>query len=333
MIGYGTKANQQKVADAAAGKAPEKQGTIGKILHPSEYPVEAAAGSSMVGEAAAGVYGAELIRDHIPADFSKGWAIFLCELLAVYSYGNLLFTKEKKDPAKDKTGNEQSLMFAQSQSKPVGMIGKARAWMKEHPVIVSSIINIVVGITMMCFATGPAYFVGASILLAANVVQALLVKKRDFNVEGALEDRQAVGTLPVGAHTARVAGERQQRDAGEPGCGNGADMSGEEQIPIVDWESLLRQVDADLQILELVTGQLADGSDHYAYVSIPPSKYIAFKQAQANGQYDLADYGLILQHGPGLTPSAAVQKEMEEKYGADHHFEEELARLGATVEK
>ena len=217
MIGYGTKANQQKVADAAAGKEPQKQGTIGKILHPSEYPVEAAAGSSMIGEAAAGVYGTELIRDHIPADFSKGWAIFLCELLAVYSYGNLLFTKEKKDPAKDKTGNEQSLVFAQSQSKPVGMMGKAKAWMKEHPVIVSSIINIGVGITMMCFATGPAYFVGASILLAANVVQALLVKKREFNVEGALEDRKTAGALPVGAHTARVAEQRAQRDTGEPG--------------------------------------------------------------------------------------------------------------------
>ena len=110
-------------------------------------------------------------------------------------------------------------------------------------------------------------------------------------------------------------------------------MSGEEQAPIVDWEGLMKQVDADLQILELVTGQLADGSDHYAYVSIPPSKYIAFKQAQAAGQYDLADYGLILQHGPGLVPSAEVQKEMEEKYGADHHFEEELARLGAAQKK
>ena len=211
MIGYGTKANQQKAADAAAGKPPPKASIFGKIFHPSQYPIEAAAGSSMIGEAAAGVFGAEVIRhpalglvapDNTAADVAKhlhkGWAIFLCELFAVYSYSNLLFSKEKKDPAKDaeKSNGQSPLVFAQSQSKPVGIIGKTKQWMKEHPVIVSSIINVGVGITMMCFATGVPYFIGATILLAANVVQALLVKKREFNVEGALEDRKLAQKTP-----------------------------------------------------------------------------------------------------------------------------------------
>lgn len=99
----------------------------------------------------------------------------------------------------------------------------------------------------------------------------------------------------------------------------------------IDWDALLKQVDEDLQILELVTGQLPDGSDHYAYVSIPPSKYAAFKEAQAAGQYDLAHYGIILRHGPGLTPPDDVQKEMAEIYGADHHFEEELRAMSEQL--
>ena len=103
------------------------------------------------------------------------------------------------------------------------------------------------------------------------------------------------------------------------------------QEPELDWESLLRQIDTELQILELVSGQLADGSDHYAYVSIPPSRYVDFKHAQAVGHYDLAQYGTILRHGAGLTPPPDVQKEMEEQHGADHHFQEELEQLAKSL--
>jgi len=225
MIGYGTKANQQKEAEKAAGKAPEKSGVIDKILHPSKYPVEAAAGSSIIGEASAGAYGIELIRDALDPNHYKGWPLFICELFAVYSYGNLLFSKEKKEEKKeDSPGEKQSLVFAKSHSKQVGITGKAKQWMKEHPVIVSSIINIGVGITMMCYATGVPYFIGASILLLANVVQALLVKKREFNVEGALEDKKLQQQSPVqsasqqpavGSHTARLLTARTSREAGD----------------------------------------------------------------------------------------------------------------------
>ena len=96
-------------------------------------------------------------------------------------------------------------------------------------------------------------------------------------------------------------------------------------------EELLKQMDEDVQILTLVTGTLEDGSAHYAYISIPPSKYIAFKQAEAKGNYNLRDYGKVLHHGKGHS-TAAVQKQMEEQYGANHHFEEELEEMMAKMQ-
>ena len=92
-------------------------------------------------------------------------------------------------------------------------------------------------------------------------------------------------------------------------------------------QDLLRQMDEEVQILVLVTGTLSDGSEHYAYASIPPSKYQAFKAAEAKGNYDLAAFGNILRHGEGKTPPADVMQEMEEQHGADHMFEAELEAM------
>jgi superoxide dismutase len=98
-----------------------------------------------------------------------------------------------------------------------------------------------------------------------------------------------------------------------------------------DLQKMLEQIDEDVQILTLVVGQLADGRDHYAYVSIPPSKYEAFKAAEAKGNYNIAEFGKILHHANGREPTAAVKKEMEEKYGADHCFEENLQAMEKRI--
>jgi hypothetical protein len=89
----------------------------------------------------------------------------------------------------------------------------------------------------------------------------------------------------------------------------------------------LTQMDESMRILTLVKGTLADGSKHYAYVSIPPSRYQAFKEAETKGNYNLAAYGTILSHGKGSEPSADVKKRMEKDYGANHHFEKDLHEL------
>jgi hypothetical protein len=96
-------------------------------------------------------------------------------------------------------------------------------------------------------------------------------------------------------------------------------------------EEILWQMDEDVQILTLVQGTLADGGAHYAYVSIPPSKYMAFKQAEAKGNYNLRDFGKVLHHAKGK-PSAEVQKQMAEQYGADHRFEEEINAMVAKMQ-
>lgn len=95
----------------------------------------------------------------------------------------------------------------------------------------------------------------------------------------------------------------------------------------LDMQAMLEQIDQEMQLLLLVTGELPDGSAHYAYASIPPSKYQAFKEAEAKGNYDLAAFGKILAHGAGQVPPPEVQAQMEEEYGADHMFEEQLETL------
>jgi len=92
-------------------------------------------------------------------------------------------------------------------------------------------------------------------------------------------------------------------------------------------KSLTDNFDNNIGIITLVTGHIEDGKPYYAYAIIPPSKYLAFKEAEKHGDYDLADYGEIIAHGHGAEPSAEVKKEIEEKYGANHEFEDELKSI------
>ena len=80
-------------------------------------------------------------------------------------------------------------------------------------------------------------------------------------------------------------------------------------------------------ILVLVSGTLTNGQSHYAYASIAPSKYAAFKQAEAKGDYDLAQFGKILAHGEGEEPPQEVKQQMQEEFGVNHYLEEDLGRL------
>lgn len=100
-------------------------------------------------------------------------------------------------------------------------------------------------------------------------------------------------------------------------------------------EAMLKKMDADVGILVLVSGTLPDGSSHYAYASIPPSKYMAFKEAEAAGNYDLAEFGKILAHGEGKDPPPDVVKQMADEHGAsltfEADFEKWLADFGKAI--
>jgi hypothetical protein len=99
-------------------------------------------------------------------------------------------------------------------------------------------------------------------------------------------------------------------------------VSNEPKLP--SDEELLKLMDEDIGILMLIEGLLPDGSAHWAYASIPPSRYVAFKEAEVKGNYNLAEFGKILAHGAGKTPPSDVEKRMKDEYGANHKFEEEL---------
>ena len=98
-------------------------------------------------------------------------------------------------------------------------------------------------------------------------------------------------------------------------------------------DDVMQQLDEGMGVLVLVSGTLKDGTDHYAYASMPPSKYTAFKEAEAIGNYNLAEYGKILTHGPGREPSAEVKQRMADEYGANHYLEEELAAMLTRLQK
>lgn len=100
-----------------------------------------------------------------------------------------------------------------------------------------------------------------------------------------------------------------------------------------DMSFLPENADDSLRILVLVTGELDDGSSHWAYASIPFTKYEAFKAAEAKGDYDLGVYGRIVEHGAGKEPPAEIIQKMKDEHGADHKFEEELNEIMKQVDQ
>lgn len=100
-----------------------------------------------------------------------------------------------------------------------------------------------------------------------------------------------------------------------------------------DAEAMLKKMDEDVGILVLVQGTLPGGEAHYAYASIPPSRYMAFKEAESAGNYDLAQFGKILAHGPGKNPPPDVVKKMADEHGASLTFEEDFEKWLAEFGK
>jgi hypothetical protein len=98
-------------------------------------------------------------------------------------------------------------------------------------------------------------------------------------------------------------------------------------------QAFMEKMDENVGIITLVTGELENGKPYHAYALIKPSHYFAFKEAEKKGNYDLAEFGEILAHGEGLEPPEATQKMMQEKYGANHRFEEELASIITQTQK
>ena len=93
----------------------------------------------------------------------------------------------------------------------------------------------------------------------------------------------------------------------------------DEEIAALD--ELLEEADKSVEMLVLVTGQRQDGRDFWAYAAIPPSKYTAFTEAEAKGNYRLNDYGRVLTSGDGQRPPSGLEQQLREKFNLSTDFE------------
>ena len=64
----------------------------------------------------------------------------------------------------------------------------------------------------------------------------------------------------------------------------------------------------------------------WAYMCIKPSMAKAFKDAQAFENFNLHDYGTVLEQGEGEDVPEEIKEKMERHYGVNHHYEDQLLR-------
>lgn len=76
-----------------------------------------------------------------------------------------------------------------------------------------------------------------------------------------------------------------------------------------------------------VTGEDMDGHTQWAYALIHADKYLDFKEAEAEGNYQLADYGEVLYFGQGAEPPKEIKQKMAEAYGCNEQFEQEIEKM------
>ena len=97
--------------------------------------------------------------------------------------------------------------------------------------------------------------------------------------------------------------------------------------PLTPTTKQMEDADEKIGIVQIISGKTGKGEDFYAYLSIKPSRFEEFcLLAQAGDAMDIEEYGEILKKGFGKEPSPQVMREMEEKYGVDHNFIENLQK-------
>ena len=80
----------------------------------------------------------------------------------------------------------------------------------------------------------------------------------------------------------------------------------------------------NMRMMELFTGVDDSERDFYAYIAVPPSKYMEYRTRLERGEeIDLEAYGEIIEHGYSALPPADIRKKMSDM-GFKHGLEEEL---------
>lgn len=101
----------------------------------------------------------------------------------------------------------------------------------------------------------------------------------------------------------------------------------EELLPSKDeWA----KADEKFSVYVLTQGVSAEKVPFWAYLAIPPSKYLAYKNAEMNEGMTLSDYGEVIAMGMGYDPPEDIMRQMEEEFGVDHAFEESIQSVAET---
>lgn len=96
---------------------------------------------------------------------------------------------------------------------------------------------------------------------------------------------------------------------------------------------LLDIINKQSDILVLSSGYLEDDSPYYAYILMPPLKFLEYHNVKEKGGFNLEDFGKVVKWGNELGPSEEVKKDMRDKYNASENFEEDLAIAIKTILK
>ncbi len=87
----------------------------------------------------------------------------------------------------------------------------------------------------------------------------------------------------------------------------------------------LLEADKVVSMIEFCTLHTEDNKQFWAYVAIPPSKYLEYrKKHEQGGSLNLFEYGEVIKTGWGANPSDETVQEMKEKYGTNKAFEKKF---------
>ena len=91
------------------------------------------------------------------------------------------------------------------------------------------------------------------------------------------------------------------------------------------FKSAIEASDKDLTVLILTKGILINEQPFYAYLRMKPSDLLKFVEVETKGiEYNLRDYGEIIESGSEAEPPQNVIDKMAKEYGFDPEYEIKL---------
>ncbi len=86
-------------------------------------------------------------------------------------------------------------------------------------------------------------------------------------------------------------------------------------------------------IVLLCRGKDMYNRNFWAYMCIKPSMADAFRKARDSGNFNLGDYGTIIEAGEGDDAPTEVKDRMARDYGVQEDYEEEVLRTIQSLEQ